>query len=161
MNPRAEPARRPVVMATLTECPSPEGTKPVKEESERHSVLSHALDPVRAAMDDAKAPNTLPTIVTADAPVPARLLASAEVASGREYDMGPDRLPAALAPVTANRSDARTPASPRHRRLLSDVHALASHAEPPTRDLDVRRAVPKPEPYTDTTVLPVAARLAC
>eukprot|EP00961_Rhodomonas_salina_P107503 1447319-Rhodomonas_salina.2 len=140
------PPVRPDVTAKIRLFEKVEGTRQEIEEVEIHSLASHPLPPSRHAPLIPVFPSPAPLIVIVALVHDATFPTATDEIVPASYDPISVNDPASSPAVMPTLKVPRFVPGVRHISELSDTHALASHADPPTRAVPLGVLMESPEP---------------
>eukprot|EP00961_Rhodomonas_salina_P238198 3219601-Rhodomonas_salina.1 len=151
------PSVIPTDTATLKlPCTPPDDCLQTTVDEDTQSVASEDVPPSRASGDAVIIPSAWPTTVTLIEAVPATLLRTVFTIPKASIDKIAETLPICSPVVTMTLPLAWLPPAVMQAVALSDVHRVASEADPDPRDLPVKRPAPNPLPERATLTDPVA-----
>jgi hypothetical protein len=152
------PTRAPVVNIILYVPRTPCDVWHRTDDSEHHSVDSHAVSIIRIASVYVVSPKLVPCTVTLADPVPARFRRVVKLRLGSSIDHASVTVPTRSPAVNIIRRVPLTPCDDRQWTDVSDHHSVDSHAVSMIRIASVYVVIPKLVPCTVTLADPVPAR---
>jgi hypothetical protein len=152
------PTRSPTVNIIRRVPRTPCDVRQRRDDSDHHSVDSHAVSMIRMACVYVVSPKLLPCTVTLADPVPARFRRVVMLSIGVSIDHTSVTVPTRSPTVKIIRRVPRTPCDVRHSTTDSDHHSVDSHAVSMIRIASVYVVSPKLVPWTVTLADPVPAR---